>query len=345
MEIGQKLVIKKNKLDTWVERLMKIGDVVAPVKENDEFFFKPIQDIKNYTMNHEIPYIPPKDLIFPQSENLFEYSRDSKGIQIKPLFAGKKQIVLGIRSCDVEAAAYVDHFFRDTFEDPYYFNRRKNTIFISLGCNKAFENCFCICCDAGPFDPKGYDLQMIDLGDQYLTEIGSREGAEVISKDQDLFSVAKDEDLKKAEEIKKKARDTFKEPIAYMSYAIRKITTDRVPKEIWDELGERCVDCGGCTFVCPLCTCFTVEDIATNQNGGRRFRCWDSCNYSGFTREVSGHNPRGDKGERFKRRFFHKLSYQYIEKYLRHQCVGCGRCITACPAGVDMPSVVKRLRG
>ena len=100
------------------------------------------------------------------------------------------------------------------------------------------------------------------------------------------------------------------------------------------------------THVCPICTCFDVIDRMENSKSGVRSRCWDSCQYSGFTREASGHNPREKTKERIKRRFYHKFSYQYVQVDGHHGCVGCGRCITVCEAIglLDVPNVVQRLR-
>src|SRR3990172_5241373 len=135
------------------------------------------------------------------------------------------------------------------------------------------------------------------------------------------------------------------EPVAYLAKAVINITNNRVKEEFWEQLGAECFSCGGCTNICPLCTCCDVFDCLRD-NEGERYHCWDSCQHAGFTYEASGHNPRTRAKERVKRRFYHKLSYAYIKLDGHPGCVGCGRCITVCQAFnlLDVPAVVKRLR-
>ena len=135
-------------------------------------------------------------------------------------------------------------------------------------------------------------------------------------------------------------------PTAYLAKAVIAITNHRVDEALWEEMGKECFSCGGCTHVCPCCTCFDVMDQVAADQIGLRFRCWDSCQYAGFTREASGHNPRAKTKERVKRRFYHKLSFAYIQQDGHPGCVGCGRCLTVCQAFglLDMAAVVKRIR-
>ena len=129
-----------------------------------------------------------------------------------------------------------------------------------------------------------------------------------------------------------------------MSKAIRKITTGEIDDAIWEKLSESCLECGGCAYVCPTCSCYNVADIPVTDTSGYRIKTWDSCSLAGFTRIAGGEIMRSDKKDRLKRRFFHKLSHQYIEINRRHGCVGCGRCINTCFADISMPAVVDAIR-
>ena len=151
------------------------------------------------------------------------------------------------------------------------------------------------------------------------------------------------EDLAERKRIELAADKLFQTE-AYMAKAITFISDNEVPDKVWEELGSTCFRCGACTNLCPVCTCYTVDDRPADDGCYVRCRSWDSCQYAGFTREASDHNPRPTFGSRVQRRFYHKASYQYIARDGRHGCVGCGRCVSACLTKLDVPSVMKRIR-
>jgi formate hydrogenlyase subunit 6/NADH:ubiquinone oxidoreductase subunit I len=239
----------------------------------------------------------------------------------------------------------MDGFYQGAFYDSLYWARRKSTLIISIACNKPNENCFCICCNGGPWLESGFDLQLTDLGNEFLVDVGSTAGGRFLEE----WTMPLEKALKRHETRRRELMeicDAQMIPTAYLAKACIQITNNRVREELWEEMGAECFSCGGCTHVCPCCTCFDVVDCPQSAQSGTRIRCWDSCQYSGFTREASGHNPRARAKERVKRRFYHKLSYAYIQQDGHPGCVGCGRCITVCEAFglLDISAVVKRLR-
>jgi heterodisulfide reductase subunit C len=185
---------------------------------------------------------------------------------------------------------------------------------------------------------------LTDFGDEFLVDIGTEKGADILNDGNISSKEATDEDEALRTELMQKC-DEQMIPTAYLAKAAIQITNNRVKDELWEEMGAECFSCGGCTHVCPCCTCFDVKDYS-NGKEGIRSRCWDSCQYSGYTVEASGHNPRAKAKERVKRRFYHKLGYPYIKLDGHPGCVGCGRCITVCEAFglLDISAVVKRLR-
>ncbi|HSC71327.1 MAG TPA: 4Fe-4S dicluster domain-containing protein, partial [Candidatus Methylomirabilis sp.] len=196
----------------------------------------------------------------------------------------------------------------------------------------------------GPFlkSGEGHDIQLIPLEGRYLAEVDSETGERLIATAPRLFREATEADLAERDRTLAGVEQRFS-TTAYLARGIAKVTNDAVPGDLWKAMAERCIGCGGCTYLCPLCTCFTVCDRRRNGQG-ERVRRWDHCLLAGFTREASGHNPRAEKAQQFKRRFFHKLSYQYLEREGRPGCVGCGRCLTTCMMGVDMAAVLMRIR-
>ena len=347
----ERYLLPKTAFPAWVEVMQRAFQVFAPSRVYQEVFFTSLAsqlESDLLTGTAVLPYLPPKDFVFPHSEVLFSFSQ--KGAQIDltvPAYASNGSVLLGIRSCDTTGIQWLDRFYQENFADSYYARRRENLTLVTIACNQPVQNCFCICCEGGPFlDPHQdtFDLQLVDLDDRFLVECGSEKGQRLIGLNPALFQKSGPADEALRDTLEESSRRSFpREPTSYMSFAIRKITENSVPAEVWTELGERCFDDGGCTFVCPCCSCFGVGYLS-EKGKGCHYRFWDSCDYSGFTREVSGHNPRGEKGERFKRRFYHKLSYQYMKRDGRIGCVGCGRCITACPGEVGMPAVVERIR-
>jgi len=346
-------LLSKANLNQWLEVIGTTYVAFAPYQDNQEIFFSALShdrklDAALLTGTAVLPYLPPKDFIFPQSEELFTFFEQGAGVEFAvPANKIEGAVLFGIRACDTTGIRWMDKFYFENFSDFYYSRRRDSVTLVTIACNQPVKNCFCICCEGGPFldlEKDDFDLQLVDFQDSYLVECKSSKGSKLVDLQPGLFQKADASTKTLREQLEYKARRSFlTDPTSYMSFAIRRITENSVPPEVWTELGERCFDDGGCTFVCPCCSCFGVGYLEQGRKGCH-YRFWDSCDYSGFTREVSGHNPRGEKGERFKRRFYHKLSYQYVKRDGRIGCVGCGRCITACPGEVGMPAVVERIR-
>jgi len=338
----QAKTIEKGDIAKLIRMLAAEATLVAPVERSGEVAFAEVSGPEEVTLDYLNTLLPPKRFVLPQIEPMLHYDVDGR-YKLEPIYEQEKRILFGIRPCDVSAIAYLDYFFTENILDIYYTKRRENTTIISLTCQEPGENCFCICADCGPFADSGFDIQLTDLGDKYLAEIGSERGAELAAKAGDLFAEASEAEAAKRAELAEVAETRFKSTTTYFSAAIRHISTETLPEGLWEELGDRCLACGGCSYVCPTCSCFNVVDLGAG-GVGTRYRCWDSCALAGFTRMAGGHNPRKEKQDRRNRRFYHKLSYYYVQRQGRHGCVGCGRCITACLGGIDMPAVVKMIR-
>jgi len=342
-----KILFKKD-INILIGRYLKEATVIAPIKTTyGDIIFNPVNSPSEIVLDQGIEnsIIPPKELFLPQEETLFIYRRYKNDYKLEPSIVDEqKRIIFGLRSCDLSAILFLDKFFTNNIEDIYYVQKRKNTTLISLGCNQPQDTCFCICTDCGPFLTYGFDLQLIDLGDKYFVEISTAKGEEIIKDNKNLFKDVSVADVKKKQEVVESAKDKFKTARAYFSKSIRKLSEGKVDKDVWTELGQRCFSCGGCSYVCPTCSCFDVVDLLKSSDEYNRIRTWDSCMFAGFTKEASGHNPRLEKKDRVYRRYYHKLSYQYIEKNEAHGCVGCGRCIVTCLGQINMPVAVEKIR-
>ncbi|MCL6519533.1 MAG: 4Fe-4S dicluster domain-containing protein [Armatimonadetes bacterium] len=337
-------ILKKSDVPAFFASLANEMQLIGPKQLfAGDVTFDVIQSHKDIYWDYGHVVYPPKRFLLPHFEDMFRYTCDEQ-IKIEPTCNPQPQAIVAIRSCDVAAIRFQENFFSYPIVDPYYKERLNNTVLFNLVCNTPpKEECFCICCDSGPWLESGFDVQLTDLGDRFLYEVGSDKGEKATEPRAYMLLPATPADIEARRQIELQADSRF-QTVSYLAKAINFISADEVPAKIWEDLGSTCFRCGACTNLCPVCTCFTVDDREEPDGTFTRCRSWDSCQYAGFTREASGHNPRPTFGSRVARRFYHKTSYQYIIRDGRHGCVGCGRCITACLTKLGLPDVVKRIR-
>ncbi|MCU0242908.1 MAG: 4Fe-4S dicluster domain-containing protein [Vicinamibacteria bacterium] len=292
------------------------------------------------------PYYPPKRYVFPQLQRMLRYSTGAKPA-IEETCESKKRAIFGIRSCDIAGIAQLDlKFLGEQYRDPYYERLRADLFLVNVVCTDEHldvdEDCFCVCADTGPAARANFDLQLMDLGDHWMAVAGSAKGAALF--DAPIFKPGTAADVEKRRAILTKVRQSFKKATSWYSATMHFITTGQVTDEAWEAVGRRCLECGGCSYVCPTCNCFTVTERNVSDKQVERVRMWDACALSGFTRMAGGHNPRKAIHDRRNRRFFRKLAHYYIQRQLSVLCVGCGRCVNVCHGDIGMPSVVEILR-
>jgi sulfhydrogenase subunit beta (sulfur reductase) len=345
MDRAPAYVISKPNLSAWVRNLQETATVVAPTAARGaDVVYDVVEEPDQVAWGYRSSLTPLKRFLFPQVDLLLRWRVSSgNGFEVEPIYDEVERVFLAARPCDISSVLLLDRVFGRDREDIYYFRRRERTTLIGLNCTDPGENCFCVCAGAGPFLSGGYDLELTEIGRQYLAEVGSEKGAQLIRESEALFAPAAESLLQMRDELAREAERRFGEHKSYFAAALRSVTFDRVPEEVWEGTGERCLECGGCSFVCPTCTCFLTADWVDKQMGERR-RLWDSCSYECYALEASGHNPRAKPGHRLKARFFHKLSYQFAQPLEQHGCVGCGRCVTTCMGSDDMPTVTARIR-
>ncbi len=347
MGAESKKILSKKELAAALNNVMGKMDVIAPTKGIEgETHFQSIKSTNEIYWEYTHDLYPIKYLFSNQEEDLLKFNLNGR-LDIKEVSVPRrKMLVFGIRSCDVKALEYTDIFYSGfDFKDSYYFKKRENSILISIACIKPpLDSCFCICTNSGPFLESGFDIQLVDLGNKFLADIGTKKGEAFLKDAKVKTSNATKRDLEKVENLKTEADEYF-ETVGYFAKGIIQVTGSKVKEKLWEDFGDRCISCGSCTHLCPMCTCFDVYDRIEDENIGIRSRCWDSCQYWGYTKEASGHNPRAEAKDRIKRRCYHKLSYYYMKANNNfHGCVGCGRCVIGCPVSLDIPSILKRIR-
>lgn len=294
------------------------------------------------------PYYPPKRFVFPHMERTMKIFTEGGDIKFEPTVDAPKRAIFGIRSCDTRGIYHLDRFFlgRD-FKDNYHEAKRKNLFLVNFACTDREQdigaNCFCMCTDSGPAARENFDLQILDVGhDQFMVVAGTPAGEAMF--DAPFYRKCTKVHVERRTAAIEGARHQLKDATTWFSGAVRYVTAGRVASKTWETIGNRCVECGGCTFVCPACTCFTVTDRQVGPNEVERVKEWDACAFAGFTRMAGGHNPRHTVHDRRNRRFFRKLHHYFLQRELSVACIGCGRCADTCHGDIGMPSVVEIIR-
>ncbi|MBR6557451.1 MAG: 4Fe-4S dicluster domain-containing protein [Clostridia bacterium] len=285
----------------------------------------------------------PKDFFFPQSEDLMRFKTEGKNIEIIDIRPESEDFaVFGVRACDVKSFDILDRVFLTEPCDSYYASRREHGVIISLACTRPSETCFCQAFGIDPSTPAG-DISCFKTDNEMYWQANTEKGEALLKAIESLTEECTDEAVN---EQKEKIRAIMKKlPLASLttnSFGGGK-TTELFDRPEWAELSEACLGCGTCTFVCPTCQCYDIKDFNTG-NGVIRYRCWDSCMYSEFTRMAHGNNRISQK-ERFRQRFMHKLVYYPENNDGLFSCVGCGRCLSRCPISMNIVKVMKKLGG
>ena len=224
--------------------------------------------------------------------------------------------------------------------DSFYASRREHGIIVSLACTRPSETCFCKTFDIDPAAPAG-DVSLWKTEDALYWQANTEKGKALLTK------LPLEECGEEAVDAQKEKIDAImaKLPLADLSTAGfgGGKTMELFDHPAWEELSQTCLGCGTCTFVCPTCQCYDIKDFNTGK-GVLRFRCWDSCMYSEFTKMAHGNNRLTQK-ERFRQRFMHKLVYYPENNEGLFSCVGCGRCLARCPISMNIAKVMKKIGG
>ncbi|AAK79480.1 anaerobic sulfite reductase subunit A [Clostridium acetobutylicum] len=267
-----------------------------------------------------------KEILLPISETLFFFTEDS----VKEAEGPKKGAIIFLRSCDINAVKRLDQIYlKNGFEDHYYKRIREKVKFVLMPCKTSFENCFCVSMGTNQADM--YDAS-VELREEHFYIDNKEEKWKEFLKEVSL------EELEVKPSFVMENKTKVKVPEG--------ITTKIFKSKMWDEYDSRCINCGRCNFVCPTCTCFSMQDIFYTDNGkaGERRRVWASCMVDGFTNVAGGGSYRSKNGQRMRFKVMHKV-YDYKKRNGYHMCVGCGRCDDICPEYISFSNCINKLKG
>ncbi len=322
-------IILKDKLDELLAHLINVGfEIFAPTSQDNYSHYAKISQAKEMDFNLILPKGTLKELFFPRSECLIKYKIHKKNIELsenRPQIL--KRIVFGAKPCDANAIAINDKLFYWDYNDQFWFDRRKNTIIISIACTNSDEFCMCTSLGNSPDDTKGSDIILHTLKDEtgWTIEEITEKGKELLTHiSQFVCETETQPELAKLANIDKKFN------LEHISSWLS--NPNNFDSKLWNKISQRCIGCSVCTYLCPTCHCFDIQDEGDAYSGTRR-RNWDSCSFPIFTLHTSGHNPRPTQAERWRQRIMHKFNY-YPNKFNVISCTGCGRCTRLCP--VDM---------
>lgn len=286
-----------------------------------------------------------KKYLWPAQQYLWKAERNEAGFQINGNHTeARPYAFIGVRPCELAALAIHDRvFLQGPFRDPGYQGHREKLFVVAVNCVKAGGTCFCASLKTGPKAEAGFDLALTELyeGDRhdFLVEAGSEHGREILRQIPHEMAPKKDVDL--AESLLHKSAASMGRTLD--TEGLKEMLYRNLEHPLWDEIASRCLSCGNCTLVCPTCFCTSVEDSTslTGDHAERR-RNWDSC----FTLEFSyihGGSVRASPKARFRQWMSHKLA-TWQDQFGLPGCVGCGRCITWCPVGIDITREAQALR-
>lgn len=331
------------------DRIEEIGDLPRGLTDHQEagrYSLVPRQDqaLFGYVLGPQSW----KKYFHPARVKLFNARNDDGVFQILPNTAPPTRPValLGVRACELAAIAMQDRVLQNgPYADRIYAARRAGAFLVAVQCTQSAPTCFCHSMGTGPAVAAGtadITLTEMDVASDhwFLAEAGTDRGAEVLS--ELSFAPATDTQCRAADEAVALARTGQRRHLD--TAGLRDLLIENFEHPRWDEVARRCLDCANCTMACPTCFCTDIED-ASDVSGthAERWRRWDSCFTTSFS-YIHGGSVRTSPKARYRQWITHKLA-TWIDQFGTPGCVGCGRCITWCPAGIDITEEAQALRG
>jgi len=325
-------------LDGFIRGLAKSHTVVGPRKRKGGTLYAQVSTAEELELEQTNCLRGPKEFFFPQSEVLVEF----EGYIDRAVPAGESEkpvplVLFAARPCDARSLEILDRLFvNEDYVDDYYKAKREAASIFCLSCNSPKPSCFCTSVGGNPFDTSGCDVSMTRCTDGFLLEPLTGKGESFVKDLNDADPSL----LEERQRLRKEAEGVVRTDldIGGLPEKLKNMFDDPV----WAEITDKCMGCGVCTYLCPTCHCFDIQDEAVD-NKGKRVRNWDSCMFPIFTYHGSGHQPRDKRYQRMRQRIMHKFNY-YVENFDVIACVGCGRCITECPTNEDLRDNLKKLK-
>jgi len=326
------ILLKPSTLTQWLDKTATQTSLIAPRKVDGILLYRPVRGSQEIVWDYVRPVLSAKEFFFPATDRLLTMEKQGHTIRLHETVPDSYQVLFGVRPCDARGIAAQDALFIESEPpDANYASRRAKSVIVTMACEQMGETCFCNRTGSGPEDPTGSDILLKRTDNGYEVQVLTQAGLRLAQKGWGLAE----------------AEVT---PSEYQAVPSELPPLEAWPPqfndEYWANMSERCLSCRVCAYVCPTCRCFDVRDEPLpSENGTQQFeriRCWDSCAGTSYRKIAGGHNPRAEKGQRLRNRFFCKF-YYYPEQYGPSACTGCGRCIDSCPVNIDITEVMSHV--
>lgn len=317
-----------------IEELSKKYLIYAPVLKVGEGRFTDT-DVVRYDFVNEVADIELekksdysfKEILTPLSQTLFFFTEND----VKEANIDERETLVFLRSCDLNALKRLDQIYlKNGGEEDYFYARIRDKVkFVLMGCEHSYEDCFCVDMGTNRADDLDFSFSVDYIDNKFKCQL----------KDENLSLVF--------------ANNALKEEEVIPGFVTENDTKVKLPKDVplsiftsdmWDEYTERCIGCGRCNYVCPTCTCYTMQDVYYTDNGkvGERRRVNASCMVDGYTNVAGGGEYRKKHGDRMRFKTMHKI-YDFRKRFGYNMCVGCGRCDTVCPEYISFSNIINKV--
>lgn len=342
------LFINQKNFIVLLNNLSESYDVFIPAKKGDIRYFEKYErselstlDEAGWVVGEVRTFEPIKAFFFRAREIVAEDFKDKV-----PEKAKKPACIVGAKSCDLKGLKIHDFVFEsEDLLDPVYKKAREENLIISSDCTDVIETCYCRALELNPFPEESYDLNLSPVKGGFIVEDKSEKGKDIINNFSSLFEEVSEVQKKERNELRKSITKKVDENLKKYEIPEQKnyenIIQINYESSIWKDEASTCVECGACNTICPTCHCFLLYD-QKSEDRLARLRIWDSCMIKDFAKVAAGVNPRQWLWQRLRNRFEKK--FDFFPKIAGfYACTGCGRCISACPAKIDIRRVLKRL--
>jgi ferredoxin len=367
--VGAQFVLERDALQGLLDALAGAGfEVLGPTRRDEAIAYAPITRLDELPIGWTEQQQPGrsqllrradaalfgyavgpqswKRFLHPPLQTLWQVRQGADGMELDaPPPSPRPMAFFGVRACELRAIAVQDRVLRDgPFADPGYAARRRDCFIVAVNCAEAGGNCFCASMGSGPRAQAGFDLALTELLDdarhEFLVEVGSDAGARLLAGLDCGAAAAGHLEAAARQHARCAAGMGRSMPVE----GLRELLQGNAEHPRWQQTADRCLSCGNCTMVCPTCFCTSVEDRSDlDGSKAQRLRRWDSCFTLDFS-YIHGGSVRQSGAARYRQWITHKLA-NWFDQFASSGCVGCGRCITWCPVGIDITEEVAALRG
>ncbi len=326
-------VTSRADIAAWLDALAMHFTLIAPRLVESELLYRPVACSDEIVFDFERTVLSPKTFFLPDTQVMLEVEKRDKNATLAEPVLDQRRVLFAVRPCDARGLRALDALLVDRPPpDTYYAQLRENTTLIGLACSRLWDDCFCTSLGSTPDDDSAVDLILYQDGDEFLVKEVTDQGTALLkglsAEETDRTPPSPDLSGEKVPVLPPEAWGMFFDDV------------------YWQRLADRCLSCHACTYVCPTCRCFDIRDETAAAGPGyahiRRLRAWDSCMAAAYRRIAGGHNPRPNKGQRLRNRYYCKFCYS-PQDFDTVACVGCGRCIAACPVAIDIAEMLSDL--